>query len=177
MDDMCYSMYRSGIKGKLWRLMKSINEDLKAKVKTKAGLSREISREMGGKQGGKLMVTMFAKTMDNMAEDKMADDQLGVKIGQEIISAQLYMDDATTFAEGCMQQERTLNAASEFAVKHKMAWGPAKCKTMEVGGHKEKRSTWDLGGKTIERCDTYKSSPAYMAHMIFTFLMHNFMPQ
>ena len=29
------------------------NEELKAKVNTKAGLTREIERVMGGKQGGK----------------------------------------------------------------------------------------------------------------------------
>ena len=156
MDDMCYSMYKSGIKGKLWRLMKAINEDLKAKIKTKAGLTREISRVMGGKQGGKLMVTMFAKTMDNMAEDMMTDDQLGIQIGEGSIAAQLYMDDATTFAEGYKQQERTLAAAADFAVKHRMDWGPAKCKTMEIGSQKEKRATWDLGGKRIEKCDSYK---------------------
>ena len=77
-------------------------------------------------------------------------------MGHETISAQLYMDDATTFAEGYEQQTRTLEAAAEFAVKHKMEWGPSKCKTMEVGSHKEKKSTWELGGKSIEKCDTYK---------------------
>ena len=136
--------------------MRSINQDLKATIRTKAGLTREISRVMGGKQGGKLMVTMFAKTMDNMAEDMMTDDKLGIRMGDETISAQLYMDDATTFAEGYEQQIRTLEAAAEFAVKHKMEWGPSKCKTMEVGSQKEKKSTWELGGKTIEKCDTYK---------------------
>ena len=156
MDDMCHSMYKSGIKGKVWRLMKSINEGLRAKIKTKAGLTREISRVMGGKQGGKLMVTMFSKTMDNMAEDMEADSRLGIKVGENTISAQLYMDDATTFAEGYTQQECTLSAASEFAIKHKMAWGPAKCKTMEVGSHKEKRSDWNLGDGSIEKCDSYK---------------------
>ena len=36
LDDMCYAMYRSGIEGKLWRLMRSINDQLTAKVNTKA---------------------------------------------------------------------------------------------------------------------------------------------
>ena len=64
-------MYMSGVDGKLWRLMKSMNEGLTAKINTKAGLTREIIRDTGGKQGGKLMVTLFAKMMDNLAEDMM----------------------------------------------------------------------------------------------------------
>ena len=155
MDDMCYAMYKSGVDGRLWRLMKSINNGLRAKIITKAGLTREIERELGGKQGGKLMVTMFAKMMDNMAEDIM-ESNLGIDIGMNRIPALIYMDDATTFAEGKDQQEETLKAAEEFAVKHKLEWGPEKCKTMEVGGHKEEKDSWKLGQKTINKCESYK---------------------
>ena len=108
---------------------------------------------MGGKQGGKLMVTMFAKMMDNLAED-INKKELGVRIGEQTIPALLYMDDATTFAEGYDQQEKTLNAAEEFAIKHKLEWGPEKCKTMEVGGHKAEKVSWKLGEKTISHCDS-----------------------
>ena len=27
---------------------------------------------------------------------------------------------------------------------------------MEIGSHKEKRSSWELGGKTIDKCENYK---------------------
>ena len=45
MEDMCYSMYKNGVDGKLWRLMKAMNVDLKAKVNTKAGLTRNSKRD------------------------------------------------------------------------------------------------------------------------------------
>ena len=41
-DDMLYSMHKSGVTGKKWRLMRALNKDLTAKVRTKAGLSREL---------------------------------------------------------------------------------------------------------------------------------------
>ena len=156
MDDMCYSMYKSGVDGKLWRLMKSMNEGLTAKINTKAGLTREIIRDTGGKQGGKLMVTLFAKMMDNLAEDMMEKESLGIRVGRENIPAMLYMDDAVTYAEGYGQQEETLDNINEFSIKHKLEWGPDKCKTMEIGAHKEKRSSWMLGSKTIDKCENYK---------------------
>ena len=77
-DDMMFSMSRSNVKGKLWKLMRSINQGLTASVNTKAGLSREIKRETGGKQGGKLMVPLFAKMMDNLAEDMNDKQDLGI---------------------------------------------------------------------------------------------------
>ena len=156
MDDMCYSLYKAGIEDKLWRLMRSLNEELTAKINTKAGLTREIIRETGGKQGGKLMVCLFAKMMDNLAEDMIDNARLGVLVGQTNIPSMLYMDDAVTFAEGYSQQEETLENVNEFSIKHKLEWGPEKCKTMEVGAHKEKKSSWKLGNKTISKCESYK---------------------
>ena len=41
-------------------------------------------------------------------------------------------------------------------MKHKLEWGQAKCMVMEVGCHKEKRSSWQLGNKEIGRCQSYK---------------------
>ena len=123
----------AGVDGKLWRLMKSLNEDLTAKINTKAGLTREITRVTGGKQGGKLMVSLFAKMMDNLAEDLLENAKLGILVGEETIPAMLYMDDAVTYAEGYNQQKETLDSVNEFAVKHKLEWGSGKCKTMEIG--------------------------------------------
>ena len=69
MDDMLYTLHQNGFRGKVWRLKRSLNVGLTAKVETKAGLTREIKRETGGKQGGKLMVPMFAKNMDTIIEE------------------------------------------------------------------------------------------------------------
>ena len=155
MDDMLVTMNASGVKGKIWRLMRSINEGLKAKVNTKAGLSREIVRETGGKQGGKLIVSLFAKMMDTLATDLFGKG-LGIKIGEELIPTLLFVDDSVTFADGYKQQEDTLKVVDEFAVKHKIEWGAAKSQTMEVGNHKEQRQTWNLGEKVIKKCDSYR---------------------
>ena len=136
--------------------MRALNTDLTARVKTKAGLSRELKRETGGKQGGKLIVPLFSKMMDDMAEDLMADEKMGIKFGDVEIPCLLFVDDSLSLAEGYAQQEATLEKFDEFAVMHKLEWGQEKCKTMEIGSHKEKRKTWTLGDKQIEKCDEYQ---------------------
>ena len=156
MDDMLFTLHRNGIEGKLWRLVKSLNEGLCAKVNTKAGPTRAIKRETGGKQGGKLMVCLFAKMMDNLAEDMLDNPELGINVAGTTIPSLLFVDDATTFAEGYEQQDETLNEMHEFAVKHKIEWGQEKCQTMEIGAHKEKKQEWQLGDKKITKCDEYR---------------------
>ena len=101
--------------------------------------------------------------MDNLAEDMESNPDLGVQFSDVIIRALLYVDDAITIAEGYDQQELTLNEASDFAVKHKFSWGPKKCRTVEVGSHKEERSSWKLGDHEISKCDSYKYLGDYIS--------------
>ena len=156
MDDMLYVLHKNGFRGKIWRLTKALNKGLTARVRTKAGLSREILRERGGKQGGKLMVPMFAKTMDTLAEDMQEDECLGILIRNHRIASLLFMDDAMTFAEGPVQQQRSLDAVSEFGKKHQIEWGESKCNVMAVGASKTTVKEWKLGEKIIKSCETYK---------------------
>ena len=162
MEDMMYSIGKSNVKGKILRLMLSLNVNLTAKVNTKAGLTREIKRDTGGKQGGKLIVPLFAKMMDNLAEDMLQDENLGIYIQETKIPSLLFVDDAISFAEGYQQQEKTLEEVHQFSLKHKLEWGPQKCKTMEIGSHKEERNKWQLGEDEIEKCEVYK----YLGEMI-----------
>ena len=53
-------------------------------------------------------------------------------------------------------KKKTLEKINEFSVKHQLEWGEDKCKVMEIGKHKEKRTQWKLGDKTIENCQNYK---------------------
>ena len=145
MDDMLYILHKNGFSGKIWRLTRSLNVGLTARAKTKTGLTRVIERNTGGKQGGKLMVPMYAKTMDTAAEELEEAADIGIKIGNQNIPALIFMDDLGSMAEGYEQQERTLQAIHEFGVRHKVEWGQEKCKVMKIGTHKEKRKQWNLG--------------------------------
>ena len=156
MDDMLHVIHEQGFTGKIWRLTKTLNEDLTARVKTKAGLSRKIKREKGGKQGGKLMVPMFAKMMDTLSEELENQEDIGIVVGNLRLCCLEYVDDVGTLAIGYDQQEKTLQAVNDFAIKRQLEWGVEKCKVMEIGTHKERRNSWKLGEKTIGNCETYR---------------------
>ena len=155
-DDMLYVAHKNGFTGKILRLARTLNKGLTARVKAKSGISRLIKRETGGKQGGKLIVPLFAKMMDCLGEDMLQDQALGIIIECMRIAALLYVDDVVSIAEGYTQQENTLNAVNNFAIKHQLEWGAQKCEVMEIGAHKEKNTNWKLGKKTIKNCKSYK---------------------
>ena len=62
-NDMASIMWDSGLKGTVWRILKNMNTNLKAQVKT-----RNVEMEVGGKQGSRLSGRQFEKMMDTLAE-------------------------------------------------------------------------------------------------------------
>ena len=146
---MLHVIHEQGFTGKIWRLTMTLNKNLTARVKTKAGLSRKIMRETGGKQGGKLMVPLFAKMMDTLSEELMLRHDIGIMLAETRLCCLEYVDDVGTLAIGYDQQERTLEAVNDFAIKRQLEWGVDKCKVMEIGRHKERKTSWNLGEKTI----------------------------
>ena len=155
-DDMFHMVWKGGIKGKIWRLGKRLQEKLTSKVKTRYGHTRTIKRDSGGKQGGHIMPTIFCKMMDTLAEELLAGKSLGAFIKEEHIPAILFVDDVVSTAEGEQDQEKVLEKVADFAIKHKMEWGVDKCKVLEIGRHRNPRPHWKLGQKIIDGAEDYK---------------------
>ena len=155
-EDMLVIAWEHGVKGKLWRLLKNLNTNLTAKVKTKNGLTRVIQRKAGGKQGGKNFGFLFAKMMDVLAEEMENETECGVMFGNLKMSVLEWVDDVVTFSIGNDQQKRTLGLINEFAIKHKLKWGGDKCKVMEIGNQTFKQKMWKLGNQEISSSDSYK---------------------
>ena len=155
-NDMLYILWQSGVKGKSWRLIKKMNENLTAQIKTRYGFTRKIMRETGGKQGGKTSATMFAKMTDMMPEKMLQMPNMGIKIGNAEIPALLWVDDVVTISVGEKQQNETLSFVSDYAEQHKFTWGVDKCSAMELGKHRNVRKEWKLGEETIHHNQNYK---------------------
>ena len=154
-DDMLYIAWNSGLKGKIWRLTKLLNTDLTARIHTRYGKTRKIEREIGGKQGGKIMTFLFAKLMDTLAEDLQNEPELGIHINNILLAVLEWVNDVVSFAENHEQQLKTLEFINDFAVKHKLSWGPDKCKVMHIGAQNDPSTKWKLGDKEITSTNQY----------------------
>ena len=155
-QDMLTIMWDKGLRGKSWRILKNLNENLTAIMKTRFGLTREINMEIGGKQGSRLTGRMFSKLMDTLSEELQATGE-GFKISDDlIIAVLLWVDDVISCVDGEKEQEEILEKIHEFALKHRLVWGQSKCKVMRIGKHTDGPREWKLGDITIEEATTYK---------------------
>ena len=153
-SDLLVTMWDNGLRGRVWRLLKELNSNLTAEVKTRYGPTREIEMQIGGKQGSRLTGRMFSKMMDLLTEEL---EQKGIKITEEFfLAVLLWVDDVISFAEGEEDQREILQIINNFAIKHKIQWGQAKCKVMRIGKHKENNQQWRAGDMVIEETDRYK---------------------
>ena len=155
-DDMLNIIWEKRLRGKAWRILRNLNNDLKAIVKTKYGPTHTIEMQIGGKQGSRLTGRMFGKMMDSLSEDLQQTNE-GFKLNDEFtIAVLLWVDDVVSCVEGTENQQMMLNRIAEFATKHKLRWGASKCKVMRIGKHHDAKQEWEFGDLKIEETDSYK---------------------
>ena len=127
-------MWKAGIQGKLWRLLKVICTNLSATVKTRYGQTRKIERANGGLQGSSITGRCFAKQMDGLSEDSIENHKENLWINDRLSNGCLEcVDDVASTTTGIKNQILILNKIDEFARKNKLEWGESKCQVMQVG--------------------------------------------
>ena len=87
-----YSLWKNGVKGKIWRLMKLLNQENSARIKTKFGLTDPVYLHGNLGQGSVLSVCQFSNMIDQLAKN-LESRNLGAQYGKLIIPALLLMDD------------------------------------------------------------------------------------
>ena len=154
-EDLLNIMWENGLRGKSWRILYNLNNNLIAQIKTKYGTTRVVDMAVGGKQGSRLTGRMFSKMMD-LLEDEIRPANTEFKINDLSIATLLWVDDVVSCTEGSNNQHKVLQIINEFAVKHKLQWGSEKCQVMKVGKHPDETDEWTLGNMTIHKTDAYK---------------------
>ena len=154
-NDLLTIMWDEGLRGRVWRILKELNSNLTAEVKTRFGITREFEMECGGKQGSQLTGRMFVKMMDLLHDELKGK---GFKINEEFLIAVLWVDNVLSFAVGEEEQKEILQVFANFAIKHKITWGQEKCKVMRVGYRKNKPAgyEWKVKGLTIQEATKCK---------------------
>ena len=157
-NDMLTIIWEKGLKGKAWRILRNFCNDLHASVKTRFGPTRDFKMEIGGRQGSRITGRLFSKLMDILSEE-LQPSGMGYQLSHELlIVVLLWVDDVLTFAVGDDEQKEILTKVDEFAKKHRLQWGQAKCNVMRVGVHDktQESKTWNLGSMPITETTSYK---------------------
>ncbi len=156
LSGILHVLYNCGLKDRHWLLAKNLNQNLKAKIKTKYGHTRTISISNSIRQGGVLSVILFGLLMDQICKE-IPQDQAGIKIeGTDLqINSLLWVDDVILFENDPKKLQGMLDIVDHVAKTYHLEFGESKSKAMKIGKSKD-RPTFKLGDMTLEYVEQYK---------------------
>ena len=150
-----HTMWKAGVKGKIWRMVRKLNEGLKTVVKTRHGITRKVKIPESIRQGGVLSVLEFAKMMDRLSE-MLQKENLGVWYGRIQISSLLFMDDAVIIENNHDKFKVALETVERFRKLYKLVLNQGKSKTMVINAdERDKNTIWKSGKIQLEPTDKY----------------------
>ena len=157
LDAIMYVMHKSGLRDTLWQIIKTLNENLTAKLITKYGMTRDIKIKDSIRQGGVLSVIQYALLIDeiNKEIEKYGFEGLGEGIGEIIAYCLLWMDDVALIATEPDNLQTMLNITNEIANRYHIEFGEPKTRILKIGNDK-KTITFKLGDMIIKYTDKYK---------------------
>ena len=156
LDAIMYVMHKQGLDDNTWALVKKLNENLTATIRTKHGETRSIKIRDSIRQGGVLSVLQYALLMDEIAK-RIQDQNLGVKLENMTskIGCLLWMDDVLLVSDDPKELEQMLNITNDVASIYHIEFGKAKSNVMKIG-RKGKEVEQNLGSMRLDYTDKYK---------------------
>ena len=112
-------MHKEGTDLPTWKLVKELNSNLKATLKTKHGNTRQINIKDSIRQGGVLSVIQYALLMDDINKEIIKED-IGPKLdcAKEPIGCLLWMDDVALISNDPTELQKMLNITNEVANRY-----------------------------------------------------------
>ncbi len=147
-------LYRFGIKGKLWRIIKDCYTDIETAVMFQGLKSNWIKVQRSVRQGGVLSPWLYMLYINDLPEKLKLCDQ-GGKIGELISCATLHADDVSLISPSVRGLQTMIDTVEEYAHQWRYEINATKSKILVFGGRKKQNSKtsetmWTLNGKCIE---------------------------
>ena len=156
LDAILYVMYKEGTELAMWKIIKELNSNLTARLKTKYGRTRQINIKDSIRQGGVLSVIQYALIMDEINKEITRQKAGPILINtNEHIGCLLWMDDVALVADNAEDLQNMLNITYDVANKYHIEFGMAKSKILKIGKGKENPNLY-LGNDKLEYVQTYK---------------------
>ncbi len=154
LDAIMYVMHKNGLRGKNWEIMRKLNTNLQATIRTKYGNTRKIQIKDSIRQGGVLSVLQYATIIDEIAKE-LDQRNLGMDMeGLGKLGCLLWMDDVALVHHDLRELQKMMNATNDIAQRYHIEFGAAKCKVVRIGPGK--KSSIKLGETVLEETENYK---------------------
>jgi hypothetical protein len=151
-DGMWYQLRATGVKGKLYRSIRSLYNQCKSAILTPFGLTDWFTSDLGTRQGAVLSPLLFSLLVNPLA-DLLKSQGFGVHLGDIHIACLLYADDLVLIADSEAQLRDMLETATLFFRQWRFTVSERKSQVVAVGPGKTQSlrdRVWQLGDVTIQ---------------------------
>jgi hypothetical protein len=151
-----YTLNKSGLQGKNWRIAKELNENLTATIRTQYGPTRTINIRDSIRQGGVLSVIEYANLMDDIAKELLNNaigtQQLGIN---NIPGCLLWVDDVALIHKDRNELQNMLDTTNEIANRYRIKFGREKSQILTIN-KKQGNTETKMGDLILDQTETYK---------------------
>jgi hypothetical protein len=154
-EGLFYLLWKNGIQGKCWKLLRSLYSNVSNKVLFGEFESDWSDQEFGLKQGCVLSPTLFSILMNDLVS-MLSEQNLGVNLASDIINCLLFADDIVLMGKSEQELQTLLNITARLASKWNLTFYSKESKVMVIGQKTDKLKRWDLGNDLIEETNVYK---------------------
>jgi exonuclease III len=131
-DGLWKALWDSGVRGKAWRVVRSLYTSMRASVRLGDKESRKVSMHQGVRQGCPLSPTLFNYFINALAKDLQASGFGAVIEGLDVGSL-LYADDVVLVAESVEDLQGLIDVVDRFCRRWHMDINLSKSEVMVVG--------------------------------------------
>ncbi len=158
LDAIMYIMHKEGITDNLWTIIRKLNQNLTARIRTKDGLTRPIRIKDSIRQGGVLSVAQYALLMDEISKE-LNKVTKGVKLPdiEKRIADLLWVDDVALFSTDEQELQEMLDITDQTAKRYRVEFGKEKSKVLTIGKLKKNQTQpkFKLGTMELDNTETY----------------------
>ena len=149
-------LFKLGINGKLWRLIKKWYTNSSCCVRIRSQLSQPFSINRGVKQGSILSPTLFLTVMDRLLKE-MRTERHGLSICQTYIGATIHADVLRTIAESKEAVSQQASVISTFPKAAKLKLNSSKVEVLRIARKNHDPEVIQLGDLQLSTTSAVKS--------------------
>jgi hypothetical protein len=131
-DGLYKTLWDEGVKGKAWRVVRSLYSSMHASVKLGTTVSREVHMRQGVRQGCPLSPVLFNFFINKLAKE-LATSGFGAKFEGVDLPALLYADDVVLCADSPEKLQKLIDILDKFCRRYHMEVNLSKSEVMKVG--------------------------------------------
>ena len=132
-DGLWRRLWESGVKGKAWRILRSLYSSVHAQVLVGGSTTRAVRMRQGVRQGCPLSPVLFNYFVDELSKQLKASGY-GIDFDKETLSSLLYADDVVLFAHSAEELQKLIDVVDKFCRQWHMDINIKKSEVMVVGG-------------------------------------------